>query len=242
VSDSWNAAPFAIGWTLVVAATPPNFDEWHTPNWWPADGPWSPTQPPNLTVQAGTLVEFVVEAAGVGLQGTFFGTTTEGSTEITDVTRASSLAVGQLLPSTYLPDGSRIVNIDLDAGTLTFGNGEFDEFTNSYIDPLGALVSIAWDEGGVFDAVEDRPIGTVAAVVSPGTGVTIIDVNADDGGNTSHQGDGSAICNLVGQGGGDFTVTFADAGTFTVGATFTPPSDDDNFTTTSAQPITVVVT
>ncbi|MHB1599305.1 MAG: Ig-like domain-containing protein, partial [Acidimicrobiales bacterium] len=202
---------------------------------------WSsltPSQPPNFSVPTGAPVHLVVSTLGVGIAGSFAAVTTAGSTDLTSVS-GTDCAVGQLIigGEEFIPAGSRLAAWS--PPTASFGNGEWDEDANRYLDPVGALGSVG---GFAFQTVEDAPIGTLAAVVSPGTGVTIFDQNSDGTGNVSHLGDGSVMANLTGQGWAVFQVTFSDTGTFRVSANFAPPAGDANFAAASASPITITVT
>ena len=221
--------PFAIGWGSVFA---PGSFEWNSPT------PGVPGTPPNFTAPHGVSVRFDAITTGVGVLGEFYGITTKGSTSITGVTGASDIAVGQLIDGGLgVPVGSRIVSIS--GSTIVFGNGEWSEDLDSYLNTQPATSSI----GGVwFGTVEDYPLGTLQVVVTPDTGVTITDWNADGTGQViSEVSNGSAMANLSRQAEGYFGVVFASAGIFTVTVEYT--AADGNFPSNQFAPtITVTVT
>jgi hypothetical protein len=73
------------------------------------------------------------------------------------------------------------------------------------------------------------PTGTLDVTVSPSTGVTVEDWGFDRSNPpVIAVGNGTAACNLDGEGYGCFGITFADTGSFTVGVEFT--STDANYT------------
>ena len=123
---------------------------------------------------------------------------------------------------------------------MTFGNGPWDEDTDSYLNPQGAAGTLIG--GWWFFTVEDFPLGTLAVTVTPETGVTITDWNADGTGQViSYVGNGTAMANLSSQAEAMFGVVFASAGIFTVTVEYT--AADGNFPSNQFAPtITVTVT
>lgn len=226
MTTTYTPEPLQIGWTLAACT---DVFEWSSPV--------TVGQPPNFTVPVDLPVHFAAGVIGVNTLGAFTATLTSGSTSLTSIANAGNVAVGQLLFGDGIPPGSRIATWSPPSGS--FGNGEFDEDTNAYLDPVGALAS---GTGVACTTVEDAPFGSLAAVVSPSAGVSLSDQNSDHTGNVSHFGNGATICNLVGTGYGVFEVTFSTAGTYSVTVDFTPPAGDANFAAASAPPITVTVT
>lgn len=220
LSDIWNYQPFSIGWLAVQFG---GFT-WRSS---------TPAQPPNFGVATDTMVKFVVQSFGVGLQGSFNGDLTAGSTSITSCTGITDVSPGQVVTGLGIPYGvvgpvpagaqcSRVASV---AGTtITFGNGPFIGLEGEqwvYAHPQGALATIGGEE---FLTVEDMPLGTLGAIVSPDVGVTVADANGDESGTVNHRSDGSVMCNLTGEGFGTFGVTFTVPGTYTVNVLYTAAS------------------
>jgi hypothetical protein len=142
------------------------------------------------------------------------------------------LCVGQAILNNALPSGSWISAIT--GASVTFRNG----YEDSTVNDQPALFS---GVGMVLIVNDFYPIGSLLASVSPSTGVTIVDCNADGQGYVSYLGNGSAICNLAGQAEGNFEMTFASAGTFTVECMFV--TTDSNYAdVTVSPPITITAT
>lgn len=87
-------------------------------------------------------------------------------------------------------------------------------------------------------AVDAYPYGTLAVEVTPSTGVTIVDWNYDGTGNSDNVGNGTAMCNSGDQATGDFGITFADAGTYTLSVSYT--STDENYSDATVEPVLTV--
>jgi hypothetical protein len=87
---------------------------------------------------------------------------------------------------------------------------------------------------------DGAPDGTLDVTVTPTTGVTLTDQNADGTGNVSNIGTGTAAVNLSSQAEAGFRINFATAGTFTVSVAFNEA--DANYTNGSVpDPLTVIV-
>jgi hypothetical protein len=153
----------------------------------------------------------------------------------------ADLAAGQAITALgYLPrntaGGNASVIATVGASSCTFANGVFNEDTDSYPNTIPAPASAS---GVTFTIGDPTPIGSLAAVVTPSTGVTITDQNSDGSGNVSHFGNGSVIANLIGAAEGSFDVSFGSAGTFSVSCIFT--TGDPNYSSVSVSPPIVCV-
>jgi hypothetical protein len=227
-----------IGWTNVACV---GYFYWHNPNFAPGD-----LGDIIMTIPAGTPIEFVALAAG-DVSFTITGDL-QPSMLITNLSSTSEVAAGQFIqcPSIpYDPASGRggpypaiITAVYVASSSLAYANGMFDGDEDTFIDNLAPTVAV---NGVTLTVTDYMPAGEFAAVVSPGTGVTIEDQNADGTGNVSHIGDGLAICNLIGDAFGDFEVSFANAGDYTVTCKYT--SSDPNYATvTLSPPVKIVVT
>jgi hypothetical protein len=204
---------------------------------WGISGPSAGATPPSTTVAVpvGTVAHFGAGVAGSPLTVlTPYGITTQGSTVITSATGLTGLVAGQQISGLGVPANSYIESVG--ASSITFVNGEFNEDTGQWVAPQGATASIG---GQQFYVTDLAPIGTLLASVTPSTGITLADQNADSTGNVSHIGNGTAICNLIGEGEGGFTITVGSAGTFTVECTFV--TNDSNYSGVTVTPAIVLV-
>jgi hypothetical protein len=202
--------------------------------------------PTSIAMVRPDILHLWVQVTG-GVSFTVGGSVVKGTHTVTlsGFGAVADLSVGQLVSGIWLPgypDGTTYQNY-ISSITLTGGVPSSFTFFNAEGatgDDLGALST-----NPMFVFVSDpAPSGTLDFSVSPSTGVTITDQNADASfgtGNVNHIGDGTAVCNLLGQGEGGCWISFASAGTFVISASYTS-TDVDYLDATISNPLTIVVT
>ena len=155
----------------------------------------------------------------------------------------SDLRVGMVIvpalevaPPGGVPNGLAIVGINEPvSGSIELGGGGYGYATGApWIYTQPASLTLEAD----LNAVDEYPYGTLAATVTPTTGVTITGYNLDGGSDSQHTDDGSAMSNSGGQAMATFSVEFADAGTFTLQVAYT--SYDTDYADTSSSTTVVV--
>jgi hypothetical protein len=183
---------------------------------------------------------------GVALTGNYnnsgyTGTFTEGSFTITAVPPVPGILVGDQLTNLFgsagpqpLPSGTNTV-VSVTSTTVTFTNTPGGPDQGVPVPALASGTTIP------FTVLDQWPLGSCQVTVTPSTGVTVTDTNADGTGNVGHTGSGTFIVNLSNQAEGNFAVMFATAGTFSISAAYVP-ADANYLTATVAVPFTVVVT
>jgi hypothetical protein len=195
-------------------------------------GQWSGNPITGLSHTLNAPINFQVNTTGsVALALT--GTVTSGSNTISSLSSTTGLVVGQAINGPGIPAYSWIASINAGASSLVFRNGYLDSTSND-------LTATASGTGVALVVSDPCPIGSLLAAVTPSTGITLTDVNADGSGNIATIGDGTSIINLSGQAVGNFVVQFAAAGTFTIQCTFV--TSDTNYSGIAVSPtITVVI-
>lgn len=188
-----------------------------------------PVAPPALTIPHGSTLRALV-AVGPSVQAPpgevyFTGNIVAGQNTITNVASTAGLAIGQpLAPSALqnaMSNGATITGIS--GSTVTFNGASFLTAT-----------------GATFIATDPTPFGTLGFSVSPGTGITVYDINFDGTTRDVIQGTGTLVENYAGQGVGEVFFTFASAGSFTVSASYT--SSDPLYSSVSAPSLSVTAT
>lgn len=165
----------------------------------------------------------------------------------------SDLAAGMLLaPSSsfydgVVPAGLQIIDVNTGSGTILCGGKDAmaDFLGGMTVAEMTAANDGLFVNGAAtfsdfpFVAIDEYPYGKLGVTVTPTTGVTVTDWNLDGGnGPGPITGNGSAMSNSGGQAMGYFGVTFADAGTFTLGVAFT--TNDSDYADTSSSTTVVV--
>jgi len=239
--SSMAAVPPTVGWMEVVAAG--------TYEWEQGTLSGAPMTPIAGLVHGGSPVIFAVGVVGT-FTTTVTGNLTIGQTTISSVSSVADLAVGQGITALgYLPrntaggNASTIVDV-IDSSHIEFGNGIYSEDAatagGAWIDGwVNTIPAPASASAVTFTIADPAPIGTLKAVISPATGITLTDTNSDATGSVSYQGNGTAIANLSGQAEGNFEVAFGSAGTFTIACTY--ETSDPNYSSLAVSPSLVFV-
>lgn len=198
--------------------------------WSEADGDGLPS-PVAMPLSMPLSIVVAVDALGsneyvfAGEVGDF----TEGSTDVTAIPSTSHFLVGQQIQDydesiesmAFLPTGPNFITA-LTASTLTFAN---------YPEPPGSPSLGALQSGTAvpFKVADPYPLGNLVFSISPTTGWTMIDVNADGTGSTGNEGNGTFVANLSGQAEGSVVITFDTAGTYTINCTYEPSATEVNY-------------
>jgi hypothetical protein len=195
-----------------------------------------PGNPPAVTMPAGYVLR--ANVLTMGSASTVYPITTlvnAGSDAFQLVSGTmSDLRVGmpvipavQAVPPNGLPNGLAIVGVnEPTSGSIQLGGGASPWLSGSgeapwiYEQPTSQTLEAA------LSAVDEYPYGSLAATVTPNTGVTLVDYGFDGTGNDNNVGDGSSMCNSCGQAMGDLAVTFADAGAYTLAIVYTSTDAD----------------
>lgn len=131
-----------------------------------------------------------------------------------------------------IPNGAQITALNQPiSGSIEIGDGWSFATT-----PAARLAVGAWtgSNPASLTAVDEWPSGTMAATVSPSSGITISDWSDP----ASEPGNGSAMTNNGGQATGVLYVSGFSAGTYTVNVAYT--STDPSYANASAPALTVV--
>ena len=198
------------------------------------------TNPVHVPLDSTVILQ--VEADGINGYSTsaLTGTFTEGSFVITNVTSpaANGVVLGCVLTGlgggsigSALPDGPIYIVTGVGTSTITF--------TSLSASGEGTIPAQTTASAVPFDVTDPFPYGHLTITVSPSSGVTVQDVNADGTTDASNQGDGAAIANFAGQGVGNVALTFAQTGTFDVTVEFV--SSDANYVDTTASNLVTII-
>ena len=169
-----------------------------------------------------------------------------GSSEFSVASNLGDLKVGMPVVCAtpgVLQAGVVILNVDEPSSPyIVLGGGygpwAYNVINNPWIYSMPAGQALT--TGETLYAIDQFPYGTLAATVTPSTGVTIEDWNMD-GSSTNPgptTGNGSSMSNSGGQAMADFGVTFAAAGVFTLEVAYT--SSDPDYANTSTSTTVVV--
>lgn len=183
----------------------------------PANGIGSWGSPPAIpTLTHGPKSWLAVGLATTGSWWTVVtGDYTAGSTTISNVSDTTGVAVGhQIVPDgVHLPLGPTPVVTAVTSDTLAF-----DDLSS----PAGNYLAAIASGSGVAITVQSAwPLGALAFDVSPFSGVTVTDGQADGTGSANNVGTGTAVSNLGNQAEGAVTIGLLAAGSYTVSVTYT---------------------
>lgn len=178
-------------------------------------GSWgSPPAIPTLT--HGPKSWLAVGIATTGSWSTVVtGDYTAGSTTITNVSDTTGIAIGhQIVPDgLHLPLGPVPVVTAVTGDTITFA--DLSSPARNY------LATLASGSGVAITVQSAWPLGALAFDVSPFSGVTVVDGQADGTGSANNIGQGTAVSNLGNQAEGAVTIGLLAAGSYTVSVAYT---------------------
>lgn len=196
--------------------------------------------PNPIDLPIGVPLEVVVSVLGGYIYGGETGDFVAGSTTITSIPSTAPFTVDQMVQDlapgeeafSFLPTGPNFI-ASLTSTSLVFVN---------YPEPPGtpALGALQSGTAVAFMVTDPFPLGHLVFTISPSSGWTMVDVNADGSGNTSNVGNGSFVANLTTEAEGSVGITFSVAGTYTVSAAYSP-ADANYLAATVPAPLTIVV-